>query len=671
MKLQEAYRIKDVSEEEIKSVQRYLGSTHTAMNFLANFDPNSYEKLSKSWLFPKTEDELRKYIQDFANIYSVMYKTSKSQALSERLVRGTSKDFVPKTGSEIERLVSCSTDENVAKRFCEYQNAALLHITPSDDIPFINVEDFKERTNDDSASEAEIILAPFCKVRRQEHSGDWDGYSHYSVTVEKPQLPTISEEEITSLMSDVINGFAQNLEDMKEYIRLRDMSEIWNERYRRSTDPNDKQYILEQKQKDLYNFFEKSDKVLEYRNKLQTLLKGICRQKELEFEQARSVIVADMKKNAGVPSEEIEQESIAEEKVRVEAERTRKVSEVSRKLTRSQQNEIELERTILDSYQSLVNSEQIYSEMAQMLEVNYSKVSSKSSIKEKVQAIKDNIKKAREALKGEKVPEDVSSEEISQIAKRVLPLTDGVAYGIEVARDMTDVVDLHSKQSEKEIKRNLYFKVQRTIQDAKVQKLLKDKKAIEKEKIGFFGGFTGKNDLQLERIRNVSLKMELVQTTPIEEQEHYSVRDMLADLYVCSMTELGGKFTPEMTKLYKRIKKVFGMNDRSFSDQDIQTLARGKIIQSADTLPVVQKPGRSFLGKNRAQTELLKLENRALQEKINANKSRGKMPQLVSSEFLEEDAIVLFELKLKGIESATRKRESRNTDLDKTLDLWD
>lgn len=53
----------------------------------------------------------------------------------------------------------------------------------------------------------------------------------------------------------------------------------------------------------------------------------------------------------------------------------------------------------------------------------------------------------------------------------------------------------------------LYFKVQNVIKYAKIDKYIKDQEEIEKSGMSFFGGITGKNNLQFERLRNVKLKL--------------------------------------------------------------------------------------------------------------------------------------------------------------------
>lgn len=127
---------------------------------------------------------------------------------------------------------------------------------------------------------------------------------------------------------------------------------------------------------------------------------------------------------------------------------------------------------------------------------------------------------------------------------------------------MPEIVGLHAEQSEFELKKNLYNKVQKIMAEAKIEKYSQEKEKVAEEKIGFFGKLMGKQKLQNEKINQLDLKMKLAKVKKPEEKEKYSVRDMLSDLYVCAKTELNGQFTPEMEELYDEMKECFRMKRR-------------------------------------------------------------------------------------------------------------
>ena len=230
---------------------------------------------------------------------------------------------------------------------------------------------------------------------------------------------------------------------------------------------------------------------------------------------------------------------------------------------------------------------------------------------------------------------------------------------------------MFKEQSDRDIKKVLYQRVQNAIEQAKVQKYLRDRDVISKEGIGFLSGFTGKSELQVERLNNVNLKIQFAQSQKPEPQKVYSVRSMLADLYVCAVTELGGNFTPEMQTLYDSMKSVYtGTNIGAFTDDYIGKLARDKIMAMQSNLPMVQEPKRGFFGRRKNQIDLLRAENKGLEVQIAEAKNKENMSSYVVD---EPDAVSLFESKIKGVSFATRDRTNdlEVNDLQNTAPLWE
>lgn len=300
MEVYEAYQKSVITEREKESIRRYLGFQHTGINILADLTPERYLQLEKSgWLLPKNGEEVKQLIEEFVNVYSAMYK-NKENYRGGKLVRGTSVAEVEKLGSEFNQLVSTSTDEQIAKRFTEYQNGALLHLYVRNGVPFLNAEEYREQ---DSESEQEIILAPFCTVTGIEKEHKIEGFQNYSIAVGAPRLQSKSPEELNELMEEVVQGFSQNIDNIKER----------------------------------QNF----SKVREFREKLQALLKGMCRQKELEFDKAKQVIKQDKVRQAEeAKRKEQEEAKMREEEAKRRAEQTKKdkVAEIIFKAEKNPEN---------------------------------------------------------------------------------------------------------------------------------------------------------------------------------------------------------------------------------------------------------------------------------------------------------------------------------------------
>lgn len=162
---------------------------------------------------------------------------------------------------------------------------------------------------------------------------------------------------------------------------------------------------------------------------------------------------------------------------------------------------------------------------------------------------------------------------------------------------------------------DLYLKVQDVIKNVKIQKYVKEGQEIANEGISFFGGITGKNTLQLEKIRNVKLRIELLQSQKPEIKEEYELKDMMVDLYMCAISELGGNFTEEMKNLYDRIKEENTKED--ISKENVYKLACKKIENSQSYLPIIhEEKTKGIFGNTRVQTEFYKLENKKLENEI-------------------------------------------------------
>ncbi len=161
----------------------------------------------------------------------------------------------------------------------------------------------------------------------------------------------------------------------------------------------------------------------------------------------------------------------------------------------------------------------------------------------------------------------------------------------------------------------LYIRVQNVIRDAKIKKYVKESDSVSGEKITLLGSFTGKNNLQLERMKNIKLRIELLQSKKIDVKEFYEKTDMIADLYACAISEFNGNFTNEMQKMYDSIKRLG--YEENLSDEDAQKIARQKVEAGQSYLPVIhQEKPKGIFGDIKMQTEFYKIENKRLENQI-------------------------------------------------------
>lgn len=173
---------------------------------------------------------------------------------------------------------------------------------------------------------------------------------------------------------------------------------------------------------------------------------------------------------------------------------------------------------------------------------------------------------------------------------------------------------------DKETLNELYFKVQNVIKYAKIDKYKKDQEQIKEEGLSFWGGITGRNALQFERLRNVKLKIELLESQKIEHKDEINLNDLMSDIQACAILELGGKFNEDMTKVYKEVK---AKSSEEIADEKIYELAYEKVTKGQTYLPVIhQEKSKGIFGDIKVQIDFLKLENRNLENQIVL--SRGK-----------------------------------------------
>ena len=175
------------------------------------------------------------------------------------------------------------------------------------------------------------------------------------------------------------------------------------------------------------------------------------------------------------------------------------------------------------------------------------------------------------------------------------------------------------------VKQNLYFKVQDIIKNVKIKKYAKEGENISSDGISFLGAFNGKNTLQLEKMKNIKLRIELLQSKRIEVDEECKPEDMMADIYACAITELCGNFTPEMKEMYDKIKDEY--LDKSVSDENIYKLVCKKIENSQSYLPIIhQEKNKGIFANTKVQTEFYKLENKRLEDEIVLERGKSQIP---------------------------------------------
>lgn len=672
MNLEEAKDIIYLSKEEIASIERYLNYEHMNINILSDFSPETYLSIkATSWSIDEKPEELVRNIQDFVNLYSAMYKESRGKNVNQSLVRGTSNKRVKDIQGVITQFWSTSKDEGIAKTFTEYGDGALMNIYVGEGVPFLDPTPYRSENRLD---EREIILAPFCQVS-VEYTDAYAGYTHYKVTMRKPILDRKEPEELAALQEEVISGFSQNIQDIKDLDYLQFRIESMDRAYVQAKgDKEEQDYAIEEARKAEEEQDRLRAKTSDFRNKLQALLKGLCRQKEIQINQAQELVEEDKAKRKEETERKRKEEIARKETEEKEAVRQKTVSELAMKLEQNPTNISNLERNILKTYDEFVHHEQTARDLAKKFKIPYNRSIANTSARQLVERIQMNLQEIEARVAEVKVDETTALEDAQRVSNEFTSRLDGVSYGAEIAKNFSELVSLDGQQTEKDIKRGIYARVQTALQDARIQRYTEQKASVQEERVGFLGRLMGKQQLKQQKLENIDLKMQLAQRQAegIPEGKTYSIREMLVDMRLCVDKELDGNFTPEIQEIYQAIKSTYKDKDAGeFSEQYIQKLASQRLIaQGKSGVPALQNAHARRFGKTKAEAKMLEAENQSLKQRMLKMRTYSLKTDRIYRE-QEPDAIALFEQRLNGIAVNTQPRDRTVTrDKEDTLDLW-
>lgn len=186
------------------------------------------------------------------------------------------------------------------------------------------------------------------------------------------------------------------------------------------------------------------------------------------------------------------------------------------------------------------------------------------------------------------------------------------------------------------------MEVRKVIKDVKYKNYLRQREEVSKEGLSFFGNITGKNDLQLERMKNIKLKMELLEAEKDNYKFDTDEHQMLADLYSCALLELGGKLNTEMEAIYNKIKTYYmETTAEDIPDEVIYQIACNQIYNDKDTLPVVYNAKQKGLifGSIKNQIAVYKMENARLMNQIVLQRGKNEIGNFSCSQYIIPDNV--------------------------------
>ncbi len=440
----------ELNEEEIKAIKDYTGYQHTAINMIGSLD---YKKLQKSikagWKMPEKKEELEQLINKFINIYSVIYKKGENSSLGN-IYRGVTdselRDF--EQNEKINKILSTSCSEEIAKTFLPYEKNGLLRINTTNKIKRLYIEQYRDK---DRRNEKEILIEPFCTVKTSQFVSKWNGINYYNVSLDREELPDISNDEIMILENECINNFEEYLENSRKYSELQSENEFLY-------------FQLRGQRIDIREWQEQDDKISvklscitkeleEYQDKFLKMIKGKCRQKEIQIDKEKEKI-----------KKEEQERKIQEE--------NKKISELKEKINKKREYIINSLEINFEELKNVLYSNQILSEKLGIETTQYSIDFYKEFIEEIKNKIQENKEKSeeKENKNNENINIKLQEQEIklNQIEK--------------VLSDMPRIIEMQEKEQIGEIKFKLNDKVNNIIYKIKLENLELEKQRIRRTK---------------------------------------------------------------------------------------------------------------------------------------------------------------------------------------------
>ncbi len=582
------------SEEEMKaSLDRYFGFLHTKINVLSDMEYTRMIKAyEKGWDMQFSKEEIETLLQDFVNIYGYIYEQGNG-AGAKRLMRGTSTQEAMKLreGKEVDQILSTTKEEQIAKRFCEYGQAALIRIEVQPDLPYVYVEQMRD---ENVANEEEVLILPFSKVTKAQLTSHWQGYKYYDVTIEKQELPEVSEERLAELKELCVNGYEDFVKQLEEYRGLRKDYSTLREAVRLTI------------------------KMDEYKSNMQELLKGLCRQREkdidLQKQETIKTVYQHQEAEATMPNEQATSQdepdhTHEEEKVEQEKEQLAKLEQAVRQLELIvEQKGEEIQGNTQSNVKSIVHTIQKYRNMANVLGIQtWNTQNLEQQLQEKMKKITAGVQTKNDKQQIEETYQNLSDR--------------GLHYekAQELVKTMPEMQKSYEETSWLELKEVLNDKVQKMIYQTTCTRLNEQKKLAISQKDNFLNKLLGQTPLKYAKVENIEAQMRYAAKKMQIANPQNSVRQMLADMYQCAYDINGGKLTPQMVQMERAMRSIFS---------NIPT--QEELIQRASAkqkrgLPAKTRKGLFSWVRNRQEAKRLDKETVMLNQQTNQIKGKPKM----------------------------------------------
>ena len=509
-----------LTKEEIKAIQD-----------LKNDKLNTLQK--NRWNMEPSTEQLEKLILKFVNIYSAIYKAGDRSGIN-RLYRGTSQSEIKEIQKYqyIQNVISTTVEEESAKIFTPYgEKASILRIKLEENLPFLNIEAYRDENRKD---EKKVLILPFTKVKKIEETSKWNGYVYYDAILEKEELEQIPEQELKTLEAQLIEGYDHYREQATECLALEDTLNVMYLQLtqQQGLSKNDRQYLSEQLNQKISKYTEVTREVKEYQKQFSRMLKGMCKEKELEI---------DRQKN------EKEEEIKTQQKAKQEDEKKKLEAEIRKLEEELQFGRLNIIGNLEEDIRRIEANADMYQSMAEDLKIGYS-MNLHFSVLENVEKIKNILKEdtVRETQEESEKQEQHNQEDTNntKLQKRYQELLSKKQQLITIKQMMQgfpDYIEEHNKESFQEIKANLNARVQEIITQTRIEHLRTEKQQISQEKDSIFQKFFYGTSLKEQKMANLDAKIEWEKGQNSMRNPANSVKMMMYNLYDCSIQDLQRK----------------------------------------------------------------------------------------------------------------------------------
>lgn len=624
-----------ISEEEVKSIQTYISYAHTGMNVLLDLDPEMLKDLnSKGWnidlnLSPENIKENMEHLQ---KIYSAMYKNSKTKPSISSVYRGTTQKEIEKLkrNSEFTRFVSTSNDNEVAKRFTEYEKGALITIKPADDVPYLVMDEFLAETQ---VSEDEILLAPFCDAGRvtEYYSEEKDGYKKYSISVNKKEFTEVSKDEENNLEKEI---FDINLsEELKIYSYLTNEYDSINFQISRLTpeiireDPDLKAVLLKKRDDLLEELTQVSDKFENAKQSVQKYLQSRFKKIELQIDK------------------EIEKEELANKdklrKSRIEEYRESKNS---------------LKERVSSVIQNINEIRQIYSTEAKEIE-KLKNLASKigilendrhenQNISDMIEKLLDNVENIQKEIEEIDINDELSLDMLNvsgEINSKITQKYTQLGNISIILEDCKKDILLEKNDSNQQLVKSIVDIVSKAISQKTICDLTNSKNELQNRKDSLLDKLFGKAKLKQAKIENFDLKIKTIKNGGLNLPDNIEELKEYAQKY---SKIIGEENLPEDVKLFLDNVEI-NTNTKELSPSEREEF---------ETYFNINKP--QLVGKKISTKEMLTRvtsENIKLNTQIENSNSRNQKNDTFKKQILKKDTVSNVEEDLKLAISLCKK----------------